>query len=115
MLFFLFHVIMCISGLLESVDSRIVCELDYRNPVLYVIPAQNFGKLPIVPESGPRLQVGDTENIPYQMRNVRVVPCAPGDCRPGACDGYRMWFVIDIGMVPEYVMHEEGFIANFLD
>jgi hypothetical protein len=37
------------SGWLESVGSRIVYKLEYRNPVLYVIPIQSIlGKLPVV-------------------------------------------------------------------
>ena len=41
-------------GWLESVGSRVVYELDYKKPVLYIIPIQSvLGKLPVVP-------VGDT-------------------------------------------------------
>ncbi len=37
-------------GWLESVGSRVVYELDYKKPVLYVIPIQSIlGKLPVVP------------------------------------------------------------------
>ncbi len=70
---------------LESVGSRVVYELDYRNPVLYVIIVQSIlGKLAVVP-------VGDTGTIPYHLLNV--FPGAPGDRRPGSGDGCRMWFV----------------------
>jgi hypothetical protein len=59
--------------------------LDYKKPVLYVIPIQSIlGKLAVVP-------VGDTGTIPYHLRNV--FPGAPGDRRPGAGDGCGMWFV----------------------
>ena len=77
----LFHII----GWLESVGSRVVYELDYKKPVLYVIPIQSIlGKLPVVP-------VGDTGTVPHRMRNS--FSGAPGDRRPGAGDGCRMWFV----------------------
>jgi hypothetical protein len=67
------------------VGSRVLYELDYRKPVLYVIPIQSIlGKLAVVP-------VGDTGTIPYHLRNV--FPGAPGDRRPGAGDGCGMWFV----------------------
>ena len=70
---------------LESVGSRVVYELDYKKPVLYVIPIESIlGKLPVVP-------VGHTGTIPHHLRNV--FPGAPGDRRPGAGDGCRMWFV----------------------
>ncbi len=72
-------------GWLESVGSRVVNELDYKKPILYVVPIQNIlGKLPLVP-------VGDTGTIPHSMRNA--FSGAPGDRRPGAGDGCRMWFV----------------------
>ena len=72
-------------GWLESVGSRVVYELDYKKPVLYVIPIQSIlGKLPVVP-------VGDTGTVPHSMRNA--FSGAPGDRRPGAGDGCRMWFV----------------------
>ena len=65
-----------------SVSSVIVYELDYRKPVLYVIPIQSIlGKLPVVP-------VGDTGTIPSHL-----FPGAPGDRRQGSGDGCRMWFV----------------------
>ncbi len=48
----LLHV--CYIGWLESVGSRVVFELDYKKPILYVIPIQSIlGKPPVVP-------VGDT-------------------------------------------------------
>ncbi len=75
----------CVVGWLESVGSRVVYELYYKKPILYVIPIQNIlGKLPVVP-------VGDTGTIPHSMRNA--FSNAPGDRRPGAGDGYRIWFV----------------------
>jgi len=73
------------NGWLESVGSRVVYELDYKKPVLYVIPIQSIlGKLPVVP-------VGDTGTIQYHLRNT--FPGAPGDRRMGAGDGCKMWFV----------------------
>ena len=75
----------CVVGWLESVGSRVVYELDYKKPILYVVPIQSIlGKLPVVP-------VGDTGTIPHRMRNT--FSGAPGDRRPGAGDGCRMWFV----------------------
>ncbi len=63
-------------GWLESVGSRVVYELDYKKPILYVIPIQSIlGKLPLVP-------VGDTGTIPHSTRNA--FSGAPGDRRPGA-------------------------------
>ena len=74
-----------LAGWLASVGSRVVYELDYKKPILYVIPIQSIlGKLPLVP-------VGDTGTIPHSMRNA--FSGAPGDRRPGAGDGCRMWFV----------------------
>ena len=59
--------------------SRVLYELDYRKPVLYVMPIQRIlGKLAVVP-------VGDTGTIPYHLRNV--FSGAPGNRRPGAGDG----------------------------
>ncbi len=70
---------------LESIGSRVVYELEYKKPILYVIPIQSIlGKLPLEP-------VGDTGTIPHSMRNA--FSCAPGDRRPDAGDGCRMWFV----------------------
>ena len=75
-------------GWLESVGSRVVYELDYKKPILYVVPIQSIlGKLSLVP-------VGDTGTIPHRMRNTfPQFPGPPGDRRPGAGDGCRMWFV----------------------
>ena len=61
-------------------------ELDYRKPVLYVVPIQSIlGKLAVVP-------VGDTGTIRYHLLNV--FPGAPGD----------HWDVgiqlVGVGMVP---------------
>ena len=72
-------------GWLASGGSRVVYELDYKIPILYVVPIQNIlGKLSLVP-------VGDTGTILHSMRNTFAG--APGDRRPGAGDGCRMWFV----------------------
>ena len=74
-----------VVGWLESVGSRMVYELDYRKPVLYVVPMQSIlGKYPAVP-------VSDTRTIPNSMHNAFA--SAPGDRRPGAGDGCRMWSV----------------------
>ena len=74
-------------GWLASVGSRVVYELDYKKPILYVVPIQNIlGKLSLVPAS-----VWDTGTIPHSLRNT--FEGAPGDRRPGAGDGCRMWFV----------------------
>jgi hypothetical protein len=55
----------CCKGWLESVGSRVVYELDYKKPILYVIPIQSIlGKLPVVP-------VGDIGTIPYHLRNTQ--------------------------------------------
>ena len=70
---------------LVSVGSRVVYELDYKKPILYVIPIQNIlGKLSLVP-------VANTGTIQHSMRNT--VADAPGDSRLGAGDGCQMWFV----------------------
>ncbi len=62
-----------------------VYELDHKKLILYVIPIQSIlGKLPLVP-------VGDTGTIPHIM--CKALSGAPGDRRPGADDGCRMWFV----------------------
>jgi hypothetical protein len=73
------------AGWLKSVGSQIIYELDHKKPVLYVIPIEHIlGKLPVVP-------VGDTGTIPHHLRNV--FQGAPGDRRPDAGDGCKMWFV----------------------
>ncbi len=75
----------CFVGWLESVGSWVLYELDYKKPILYVIPIKSIlAKLPVVP-------VGDTGTILYHLRNT--FPGAPDDHRPGAGDGYKMWFV----------------------
>ena len=70
---------------MESVGSRVIYELDYKKPILYVIPVESIlGKLPVVP-------VGDTRTI---LHNLRIrFPGAPGDRREGSRDGCRRWFV----------------------
>jgi hypothetical protein len=74
-----------IVGWLESVGFRVVYDLNYKKPILYVVPIQSIlGNLPLVP-------VGDTGTFPHRMRNA--FPGAPGDRRQGAGDGCRMWFV----------------------
>ena len=72
-------------GWLKSVGSRVVYELDYKKPILYVIPIQSIlGKLPVVP-------VSDTGTIQHHLRNT--FSGAPGDRQMGAGDGCKMWFV----------------------
>ncbi len=84
------HIIAIISdcflvGWWESVRSLVVYGLDYKKPILYVIPIQSIlGRLPLV-------SVGDTGTIPHRMLNA--FSGAPGARRPGAGDGCRMWFV----------------------
>ncbi len=73
------------AGWLKSVGSQIVYELDHKKPVLYVIPIEHIlGKLPVVP-------VGETGTLLHHLRNV--FQGAPGDRRPDAGDGCKMWFV----------------------
>ncbi len=79
----------CFIGWLESVGSWVVYELDYKEPILYVIPIRSIlGKLPVVP-------VGDTGTIPYHLHNT--FSGAPDDRRQGAQagagDGCKRWFV----------------------
>ena len=64
-------------GWLESIGSRVVYELDYKKPILYVIPIQSIlGKLPLVP-------VGDTGTIPQSMRNAfSASESLPGNVAP---------------------------------
>ncbi len=70
-----------------SIGSRVVYELDHKNPILYVIPIQSIlGKLPVVPVAS-----GDTGTIPHHL--CHHFPGAPGNSRPGSGDGHRMWFV----------------------
>ncbi len=87
----------------------VVYELDYKKHILYVIPIQSIlGKLPLVP-------VSDSGTIPYHL--CKTVPGAPGDRRPGAGDGCKMWFVnswavvrklMGFGMVAGHVMKLKG-------
>ena len=61
-----------------------VYELNYKKPVIYVIPIESIlGKLPVVP-------LGDTGTIP---RGAQGFPNEFGDssARPG--DGCRGWYV----------------------
>ena len=45
---------------MESVISRMLFELDPKNPIIYVLPIENIlGKLPVVP-------VGDAGTIPFR-------------------------------------------------
>ncbi len=85
--------IMCVmQDCKKSVGSQIVYELDHKKPVLYDIPIEHIlrlGKLPVVP-------VGDTGTIPRHLRNV--FPGAPGDRRPDAGDGCKMWFVNSLAL-----------------
>ena len=79
-----YYNVQCIAGWLDSVGSRVVYELDYKKPILYVIPIDIIlGKLPVVP-------VGDTGTIPHRLRNRFQ---GPGDRREGSGDGCSMWFV----------------------
>ncbi len=72
-------------------QAQVVYELDYRKPVLYVIPIQSIlGKLAVVPVS-----VGDTGTIQYHLHNV--FPGAPGDRKLGAGEVCQL---VGIGMVP---------------
>ncbi len=83
--YYVYYIDYVSTGWLNSIGSRVVYERDHRKPVLYVIPIEHIlGKLPIVP-------VGDTGTIPYHQRNCFLG--APGDRRPVAGDGCRMWFV----------------------
>ena len=76
----------CPLDWLDSVGSRILYELDPKNPILYVLPIENIlGKLPVVP-------FGDTGTIPFNFpRNA--FPGAYRDRKQGAGDGCRMWYV----------------------
>ncbi len=59
--------------------------LDYKKPILYVIPVESIlGKLPVIP-------VGDTGTIQHNIHNLFAD--APGDRQEGSGDGCRMWFV----------------------
>ncbi len=85
---------------LESIGSRVVYELDYKKPILYVIPIQSIlGKLLVIP-------VGDTGTIPYHLRNTFFG--APGDCRMGAGDGCKMWFFNSWALGWSHVMNLKG-------
>ncbi len=68
--------------------------LTTRSLIMALIPIQSIlGKLLLV-------SVGDTGSIPHSMCNT--FSGAPGDWRPGAGDGCRMWLkkLVGIGMVP---------------
>jgi hypothetical protein len=68
--------------------SRIVYEHRPDNPVLYVLPVESIlEKLPVVP-------VGDTETIPYCMRqHAEDFLGAVFDTRKGAGDDSRWWYI----------------------
>jgi hypothetical protein len=89
----------CFIGWLESVGSRVVYELDYQKPILYVIPIQSIlGKLPVVP-------VGDTGTIPSQhifWRSWRP----PTGCWRWMQDVVRQ--LVRFGMVTGHVMNLKG-------
>ena len=77
-------------GWLESVGSHVVYQRHYKKPIIYVIPIQSIlGKLPFGPVGDSVHR--DTGTISHSMRNA--FSGAPGDRRPGAGDGCRMWFV----------------------
>jgi hypothetical protein len=75
-------------GWLESVGSRVVYELAYKKPILYVIPIQSIlGKLPLVP-------VGDTSTIRTACATpFRALPATGGRVQAMDGIGRRMWFV----------------------
>ena len=82
-----YYCLFCFLGWLKSVGSRVVYKLDYKKPILYVIPFQSImGKLPVF-----SVGASDTGTIPHHLRNT--FPGAPGDRRPGAGDGCKMWFI----------------------
>ncbi len=91
------------KGWLESIGSRVVYELDYKKPILYVSPIQSIlGKLPVVP-------VGDTGTILFHLRNT--FSGAPGDSRMGACWRWMQDVVrqlVGFGMVAGHVMNLKG-------
>jgi hypothetical protein len=68
-----------------GVGSRVVYELDYKKPILYIVPIESIlGKLPVAP-------VGDTGTISHAQR------LSGRSRRPQAgrrqWPGCRMWFV----------------------
>ncbi len=66
-----YYFLFIVLGWVNSVGSRIVYELDYRKPVLYVLPIPNIlVKLPVVP-------VGDTGTILHHLLNVFPGPLHP--------------------------------------
>jgi len=72
-------------GWLQSAGSRILYDMDPKNPVLYVVPVESIiGKLPVVP-------VGDTGTVPHGM--AARLAGAYGESRPGAGVGCPMWYV----------------------
>ncbi len=68
------YCIFCCIGWLESVGSRVVYQLDYKKPILYVIPIQSIlGKLPDDSMAQTGLCIEVTWNIS---------PCASARCDP---------------------------------
>ncbi len=89
-----------LAGLLRSIGSQIVYDLDHRKPVIYVIPVEHIlGKLPLAP-------LGDTGTIPHHLQNL--FRGAPGDRKPSAGDGCRMWFVNSWAMAWSRDMYRMG-------
>ena len=76
---------------LKSVGSRIIYELDPKNPILYVLPIENILEMLLV------VPVGDTGTIPHCLQNAREG--AYGDNRQeGDGKGCPMWYVNSCAM-----------------
>ena len=74
---------------LESVESRVLYELDPKKPVLYVMPVLSIlGKLPVVP-------VGESGAVPHSMcaQFPGALAVVVADHTPGAGDGCPVWYV----------------------
>ncbi len=100
------YCLFCFMGWLESVGSRVVYELDYKKPILYVIPIQSIlGKLPVVPNDN-FLLVTPALSRTTCATHFLALPATPTGCWRWMQDVVRQ--VVGFGMVAGHVMNLKG-------
>jgi hypothetical protein len=84
----------------------VLYELDYKNPILYIIPVESIlGKLPVIP-------VGDAGPTPHNIRSLFTG--APGDSRGGSEEDV-VCLLVGFGLVPWYVIMAYGVEGTLQD
>ena len=80
------------AGWLNKIGSKVIYELDYKNPVIYVILVESIlGKLLVVP-------LGDTETIPRQYAASFPNAFSDGTGQAGRGKGCRVWYVNSLAL-----------------